>query len=91
MKQFTTSTIITTLIDIFRKTMNYSGSIDIYKELYLSKTMLEASEYEIFVANFPLPKLQDKCSIYIENIPTTKDIQKIQIEIDKMIRKRFLI
>ena len=25
MKQFTTSTIITTLIDIFRKTMNYSG------------------------------------------------------------------
>lgn len=27
MKQFTTSTIITTLIDIFRKTMNYSGYI----------------------------------------------------------------
>ena len=29
MKQFTTSTIITTLIDIFRKTMNYSGLKDV--------------------------------------------------------------
>jgi len=77
--------------DFIEFKINEPLSIDIYKELYLSKTMLEASEYEIFVANFPLPKLQDKCSIYIENIPTTKGIQKIQTEIDKMIRKRFLV
>ena len=40
MKRFATSTIITTLINIFRKTMNYSGGNDLSEELLPLSSLL---------------------------------------------------
>lgn len=56
--------------------------IDIYDDQLLTTHILEKLDYDFIVANFPLPQLQSKNSICIENIPTYSDILKIQKEIN---------
>lgn len=62
--------------------------IDTYIDLYLSKDILEELDYDIIIANFDLPKLSSKNCLNIENIPTFKDIKKIQNEIEHVIERR---
>lgn len=62
--------------------------IDIYDGSFLTKEILEELEYDFIIANFPLPALNSKNCLCIENIPTYNDLTKIQREIDEIVLKR---
>lgn len=61
--------------------------IHIYSDIIVSKEILEGLDYDLIIANFPLPDLQSKTSICIENVPTYTDIYKIQREINDITLK----
>ena len=62
--------------------------IDVYRDTYISKTILEELEYDLVIANFYLPQLKTKKCLYIENLPIFSDISKIQKEFDEIITQR---
>lgn len=62
--------------------------IDIFDDIKISKTILEKLEYDFIIANFPLPILESKNCLCIENIPTFQDLQKIRHEIDTIYKQR---
>lgn len=76
------------LKDFLEYEFNSHLTIDIYDDIFLTDTILEELEYDFIVANFPLPELNSKNSICIENIPTFQDIVQIQEEIDNILIKR---
>lgn len=62
--------------------------IDIYTSMDLDENILEALDCDFIVANFPLPELETKCSVYIESVPSYNDLVKIQNVIDDIINER---
>ena len=62
--------------------------IEIFSDLRLSKDILEELDYHFIVANFPLPILETKKCLCIENIPTFQDLAKVRHEIDEIYLQR---
>ena len=62
--------------------------IHIYDGVFLTAEILKELDYDVILANFPLPTLASKSFLCIENIPTFNDLAKIQKEIDEVIVKR---
>ncbi|AEB30178.1 M protein trans-acting positive regulator [Carnobacterium sp. 17-4] len=62
--------------------------VDIYMDNHLSLSMLEDLNYDFIVTNFPLPKLESKRNIYIENVPTVNDLIKIEEAVNRIVSVR---
>lgn len=74
--------------DFLEYEFNNHLTIDIYEDTLVTRTILEELDYDFIVANFPLPPLETKNSLCIENIPTFCDITNIQEEINDVLLKR---
>ena len=64
--------------------------VSIYNGINLNDNILKNLEYDIIVANFPLPTLEHQRSVYVENLPTFFDIAKIRESVDDIILERVL-
>lgn len=62
--------------------------IDIYDDVFLTKDILEESDYDFIISNFPVSGLEAKVAIYVENIPTVSDYNKIGKEINHILLSR---
>lgn len=62
--------------------------IDIFDGTYLTETILENLDYDFIISNFPLPLLKSKSTIYVENIPTLRDFEKIGVEINDVLMEK---
>ncbi len=76
------------LKDFIEHELSNQLTIDIYTAMDLNLEILEALDYDFIVSNFPLPDLESKDSVYIENVPTYNDLRKIQHVIDRIITKQ---
>lgn len=55
---------------------------EVYNDTIVSKSILEQLDHDFILANFPIPQLRNKESIYIENFPNQNEISQIQKKID---------
>lgn len=62
--------------------------IDIYDDVFLTRDILENSDYDFIISNFPVNGLQSKVAIYVENIPTVSDYNKIGKQINHILLRR---
>lgn len=74
--------------DLIEYELNKQLVIDIYTDVHLSLDRLENMNYDIVISNFSIPHLQSGKNVYIENVPTHKDIGHIKKVIDTITASR---
>ena len=77
-----------TIKDIIEYELNEQIVVHVYDEIKLDRVILNNLPYDIIVANFPLPSLENQRTVYIENLPTFFDLEKIKDEVNEIILKR---
>lgn len=63
-------------------------TIDVYDDTIVTQSILENLTHDIIIANFPIPELRHKESIYIENFPNPNELSQIQKKIDKILAQK---
>lgn len=64
--------------------------VDVYDGIKLDSIILKKLPYDIIVANFPLPILENRRTVYVENLPSFFDLAKIREKVDEIILERML-
>lgn len=79
-----------TIKDIIEYEFNEQIVVDVYDGIKLDYVSLKNLPYDIIVANFPLPTLENRRTVYVENLPSFFDLAKIREKVDEIILERML-
>lgn len=69
------------LQDYLKLTFGNSLTTAVYDDTLVTTNILDELPYDFILANFPVPPLKTKDSIYIENFPTENELYQIQQKI----------
>lgn len=64
---------------------------EVYDDTFITKSILEKLDHDLILANFPIPELRNKESIYIENFPTQNEISQMQKKINTLLSENRLV
>lgn len=62
--------------------------VDVYEGIELNEEILKEINYDIIVANFPLPATEERYTVNFEALPTFNDILKIRNVVDDIYKER---
>ena len=77
-----------TIKDVIEYEFNEQIVVDVYSEMKLDHDVLKQLPYDLIVANFPLPALENQRTVYVEDLPTFFDLAKIRKQVDDIILER---
>lgn len=77
-----------TIKDVIEYEFNEQIVVDVFSEMKLDHDVLKQLPYDLIVANFPLPALENQRTVYVEDLPTFFDLAKIRKQVDDIILER---
>lgn len=78
------------LMDFLNQEYPQQLETEIFPKFRLNKESLESMPHDLIVTNFPFPELDTKKLVYIQNVPSHKDLAKIQLAISEIIEQHTL-